>query len=145
MPDTATPHLSEAYALDEASQTLKRTRDSLNRIANEAAACCSDTMSAAIESGAEASRRMQEVGGSIFTSYMGAVTTFTDLGRDTLTCRTPADAAALQKKTFEAFTATMDASSKFYDSLFNAWSQSMTPVVARAADTPERMFRAIAD
>ena len=130
---------------EEGAATLTQTSDSLKRIGAACMTVGSDNMAALTEAGTLAGRLMTDMTKSYIDAISYAAVTYAGLGRDCLTCRTPADVVEFQKKALEGFTETYEASSKVYSNLFEAFSTAFEPLMARAADGPERMFRAFAD
>lgn len=143
---TANPAaLPGANMADEASQTLKRTGEAVNQMTGEALSCCSDTLAAALQAGTEASMLMSELSRAFLETCSATSLTFAEIMRESLACRTPADLALLQDKGMNALNGTLEASTKHYNDMFSAYSRALEPLMARAANAPERMFRAIAD
>ena len=130
---------------EEGAATLTQTSDSLKRIGATCMTVGSDNIAALTEAGALAGRLMTDMTRSYIDAVSYTAVTYVGLGRDCLTCRTPADVVEFQKKALEGFTETYEASSKVYSNLFEAFSTAFEPLMARAADGPERMFRAFAD
>lgn len=148
MPDTAPGRVKAAKIAtvqDEVTQTIERSGESLDHIARETMSCCGDTLTAAMQSGTRASNLVAEVSRSYLDACTGVAATMAELAGDSMACRTPADVAALQKKTSEAASKMVEANIAFWSDLYGAWSKSVEPVVARVADAPERLFRALAD
>jgi len=148
MPDSVagrTRTAKTADASDEITQTINRSGESLDHIARETLSCCADTLTAAMNSGSETSHMLSAVTHAYVDACTRSATAVMDLARDGAACRTPADVLALQKKGFEATNTMFEASTKLCSDLYDAWSKSMMPVLARATDVPERMFRAVAD
>lgn len=131
--------------VNEATETLKRTRDSVTHVSGEYAAICSDTLAAAMETGSLTSKLLVEMNQTYMEACTGNLSAFAEISRDSLACRTPADLLALQQKAAEAVTASVNTTSKFYGGLFAVFSQAMDPLVARASHAPERLFKALAD
>jgi hypothetical protein len=134
-----------ADASDEMTQTINRSGEALDHIARETLSCCTDTLAAAMNSGSETSHLLSAVTRAYMDACTRSATTVMDLARDGMTCKTPADVLAVQKKGFEATHTMFEASTKLCSDLYDAWSQSLVPVLTRATDVPERMFRAVAD
>ncbi len=148
MPDSAAGRartVKTADTSDEITETINRSGASLDHIARETLSCCTDTLAAAMNSGTEASHVLSAVSRSYMDACASSANTAMELARDSLACRTPADVLAFQKKGFEAGNAMFGASVKLCSDLYNAWSASLVPVLARVTDVPERMFRAVAD
>jgi len=146
MPDTARRRAATTKTVgDEVTQAIEQSGESLDHIARETMSCCSDTLSAAVQSGTRATQYAAELSRSYLDACAGAATTFAELAGDSLACRTPADIAALQKKSSEAAGKIFEANIALMSNLYGAWSKTFEPVVARAADAPERLFRAMAD
>lgn len=147
--DTVASHaasaLRESAALNEGAETLKNATDSLNRVTGECTAMCTDTMAAAMESGARTSQLMSELAKSYMEVCGASAVTMAEIGRESFTCRSPADIVALQKKAVQSFTETFAESNKVYGHIFATWSKAFEPLVARVADGPERLFSAMAD
>jgi len=140
-----TPKRIARPLVNEATETLKRTRDSVTHVSGEYAAICSDTLAAAMETGSLTSKRLVEMNQTYMEACTGTLSAFAEISRDSLACRTPADLLALQQKAAEAVTASVNTTSKFYGGLFAVFSQAMDPLVARASYAPERLFKALAD
>ncbi|MGN6208506.1 hypothetical protein [Asticcacaulis sp.] len=130
---------------EEGAATFVQASDGLKRIGAACMTVGSDNIAALTEAGALAGRLMTDMTKSYIDAVSYAAVTYAGLGRDCLTCRTPADVVEFQKKALEGFTETYEASSKVYSNLFEAFSTAFEPLMARAADGPERMFRAFAD
>lgn len=130
---------------EEGAATFVQASDGLKRISAACMTVGSDNIAALTEAGALAGRLMTDMTKSYIDAVSYAAVTYAGLGRDCLTCRTPADVVEFQKKALEGFTETYEASSKVYSNLFEAFSTAFEPLMARAADGPERMFRAFAD
>ncbi|MGN6363466.1 hypothetical protein [Asticcacaulis taihuensis] len=130
---------------EEGAATFVQASDGLKRMGAACMAVGSDNIAALTEAGALAGRLMTDMTRSYIDAVSYAAVTYAGLGRDCLTCRTPADVVEFQKKALEGFTETYEASSKVYSNLFEAFSTAFEPLMARAADGPERMFRAFAD
>lgn len=130
---------------EEGAATFTQANDSLQRIGGAYMAISSDNMAALTEAGAQAGRLMTDMTKSYIDALSYAAVTYAGLGRDCLTCRTPADVVEFQKKAMEGFTETYEAVSKVYSNLFESFSTAFEPLMARSADGPERMFRAFAD
>ncbi len=147
MPDTAarTSPAKTTTEGDEITQTIKRSGESLDHIARETMSCCSDTVTAAVNSGVEASQFLTEVTRSYLEACAGSAMSAMQLARESTACRTPADVLALQKKGYESVSALAEASVKLSSDFYAAWSKALQPALARVTDAPERMFRAFAD
>jgi len=148
MPDSPAGRAKAAKAApvrDEVTQTIERSSEALDHIARATVSCCNDTLTAAMQSGTRASHLMADLGRSYMDACTNAASTFAELAGDGMSCRTPADFAALQKKSSEAANRMFEANIALWSDLYGAWSRTFEPVVARAADAPERLFRAMAD
>ena len=148
MPDSSATRVKAAKtdtARDEITQAIEWSGESFDQIARETVSCCSDTLTAAMQSGTRASHLVADLGRSYMDACTGAAATFAELAGDSMACRTPADMAALQKKSSEAANKLLEANIAMWSTLYGAWSKPFEPVVARAADAPERLFRAMAD
>lgn len=130
---------------EEGSTTLSQANDSLQRIGAACLTVGSDHMAVLTETGALTGRLMTDIIKSYIDTLNYAAVTCAALGRDSLTCRTPADVVEFQKRALEGFTETYEASSKVYSHLFENVSAAFEPLMVRAADGPERLFRAFAD
>jgi hypothetical protein len=130
---------------NEAAETLKRTNDSLNQLASECAAICSADMAAAIETSTHGVELLTEMTRSYIDACTQAATNWAEIGRESLACRTPADFTNLQKRAVDSLNASFEVNGKLYKGLFESWSKSIDPFVARVADGPQRLFRAFAD
>jgi hypothetical protein len=130
---------------EEGAATFVQASDGLKRMGAACMTVGSDNIAALTEAGALAGRLMTDMTKSYIDAVSYAAVTYAGLGRDCLTCRTPADVVEFQKKALEGFTETYEASSKVCSNLFEAFSTAFEPLMARAADGPERMFRAFAD
>jgi len=145
MPDTTPGRARTKTMQDEVTQAIEQSGESLDHLARETASCCSDTLTAAMQSGTRASQYLADIGRSYFDACTETATTFAQLAGDGLTCRTPADFAALQKKSSDATSRLLEANMALWSNMYGAWSKTVEPVMARAADAPERLFRAMAD
>lgn len=130
---------------DERTATLTQTTDGLKRAGAAYMAVGSDNMSAIVEANGLMLKLMTDLARSQTDALSHAAVTYAGLGRDCLTCRTPADVVELQKKAVDSLRSTYDAAGQVYTNLFGAFSNAMQPLIARSADGPERMFRAFAD
>ncbi len=130
---------------DEGMATLKQTGDSLNRVAGECMAICSDNMATAVESGTLAANLASQMGKVWMDAASCVATNMAEIGREAATCRTPADFVTVQKKAIDSMVETMTAANQMYSRIFATFGKAVDPLVARAADGPERMFRAFAD
>lgn len=130
---------------NEATETLQRTRESVSHMSGEYVAICTDTLSAAMETGSLTSKLLVEMNQTYMEACTGNLSAFAEISRDSLACRSPADLLALQQKAAEAITASVNSTSKFYGNLFNVFSQAVDPLVTRASHAPERLFKALAD
>lgn len=131
--------------MDEGTTTLAQTNNSLNHIGGAYVAVTSDNMAAMIEAGALAGRLVTDMTKSYIDAISYAAVTYAGLGRDCLTCRTPADLVEFQKKAIEGFTETCESARKTYSNLFEGFSTAFEPLMRRSANGPERLFRAFAD
>jgi hypothetical protein len=155
--DTASPRpararASEASASDaissvtnEATETLKRTHESLNQVASECAAICSDDMAAAIETSTRSIKFLTEMTQSYLDACTQSAAHWAEIGRESLACRTPADFINLQKRAIDSLNTSFEERGKLYQGLYESWSKSIDPFVARVADGPQRLFRTFAD
>ncbi len=141
---TPKPGASKPVA-NEATETLQRTRESVSHMSGEYVAICTDTLSAAMETGSLTSKLLAEINQSYMDACTGNLSAFAEIGRDSLACRTPADLMALQQKAAEAVTASVNTTSKLYGGLFAIFSQAMDPLMTRASHAPQRLFKALAD
>ncbi len=130
---------------NEATETLQRTRESVSHMSGEYVAICTDTLTAAMETGSLTSKLLAKMNQSYMDACTGNLTAMAAIGRDSLACRSPADLLALQQKAAEAVTASFNSTSKFYGGLFAVFSQAMDPLMVRASHAPERLFKALAD
>lgn len=129
----------------EAITTVNQARDSLNQIAGGYMSVCSDTLAAAMESGSQTSRLAADMGRAYLDACGTAAANFAEIARDSLVCRSPVEAAALQKKAMDAFAGSFDATRKLYSDLFANYTRALEPLFTRTADIPERMMRAVTD
>ncbi len=130
---------------DEAMATLKQGTDAFGQVANECAAIYTGDIAAAIETGTQGAKLMTELTKSYFDTCSASATTLAEVGREAMTCRTPADFLELQKRASAGLNASIEATGKLYGGLFECWSKAFDPFVARVADGPQRLFRAFAD
>jgi hypothetical protein len=146
---TVRPLLDGAYGMqnmsDESVATLNQANESLSRIGGAYMAVSSDNMAALIEAATLSGRLATDMTKSYVDAMSLAAVNYAGLGRDCLTCRTPADVVELQKKAMEGFNESCEAVNKVYSNLFETFSAAFQPLMARSADGPERMFRAFAD
>jgi len=134
-----TPRETEGLA------TIREASESANHIAGEYAAMCSDTLAATLQSGTQVAHMLTDVGRTYADACACTASTLAEIARESVTCRSPNDVVALQKKSMDGLNAIVEATSRVYGGLFAAWSKAMEPVVARMSDAPERLFRAAAD
>ncbi|EGF90026.1 hypothetical protein ABI_44530 [Asticcacaulis biprosthecium C19] len=132
-------------AADEINETIGRASDSLNQMSGECLALYADGLAATMAASDETSRRIDDIRKSSTEACLASVGRFTALSRDTLMCRTLADALTLQQRSLENLTDSVADASRIYCGLFEAWSHAVDPIVARAALGPQRLFRAFAD
>ncbi len=130
---------------DEGTTTLAQANDGAARIGAAFLAVGSDNLAAAIEANALCGRLVTDMTKSSIDAVSNAAVTYAGLGREYLTCRTPADVIEFQKKAMEGATQTYVAATKLFSDLFESYSTAFEPLMARSADGPERMFRAFAD
>ena len=134
-----------AYPIHEATETVKRASDSLNQIASECAAICSDDIAAAIETSSQSAKLFTELGRAYVEAITTSAETYVEIGREAMSCRTPADIVRLQKRTMESLNGSAEATAKIYSDVFETWSKAVDPFVTRITDGPQRLFRAFAD
>lgn len=130
---------------DEGTTTLVQANDGAARIGAAFLTVGSDNLAAAIEANALCGRLITDMTKSSIDAVSNAAVTYAGLGRECLTCRTPADVIEFQKKAMEGITQTYVAATKLYSDLFESYSAAFEPLMARSADGPERVFRAFAD
>lgn len=147
--DNPSPRASRAdrsaAADNEGAETLKRAGEGAGAVGAECLTMCSDQFTAALESATRLSQFTSGIGKACFDNYSAAFADMTEIGREALTCRSPADLVNLQKKSIESASRALEAGGKLSLELFGALSQALQPLLARTLDTPERLFRAIAD
>ncbi len=130
---------------NEGIATFKEASESANHIAGEYTSMCSDTFATALQSGTQVASMMTDVGRAYADAFACYTTTLAEIARESMTCRTPADVVALQKKSMDGLNTMVEASAKVYGGMFAAWSKAAEPIVARISDAPERLFRAVAE
>ena len=150
--DTASPrtprHARPAPEVDvanEGAETAKRVGESAGQVGAECVSMCSDTMAAALDTATRTSQVLAGIGLSCFENYSASVAEMSEIGREAVTCRSPADVVNVQKKAMESVTRNLAAGGKLYVEMFGAWSKAFQPLLARTMDAPERLFRAVAD
>jgi hypothetical protein len=130
---------------DEGTTTISQAKDGAARIGAAFLAVGSDNLAAAIEANALCGRLVTDMTKSGIDAVSNAAATYASLGRECLTCRTPADVIEFQKKAMEGATQTYVAATKLFSDLFESYSAAFEPLLSRSADGPERVFRAFAD
>ncbi len=139
------PKGAPAYPIDETTETVKRAGDSLNQIASEYAAICSDDIAAAIAAGSQGAKLFTELTRAYAEAVTASAQTCVEFGREAMSCRTPADIVTLQKRAVESLSESAEATARIYSGVFETWSKAVDPFVVRVADGPQRLFRAFAD
>jgi hypothetical protein len=134
-----------AYPIHETTETAKRASDSLNQIASECAAICSDDIAAAIETSSQSAKLFTELSRAYVEACTASAQTYVEIGREAMSCRTPADVVRLQKRAMEGLNESAEATARIYSGVFETWSKAMDPFVARITDGPQRLFRAFAE
>jgi len=130
---------------NEGVSTLREAGESANHIAAEYAAMCSDSLAATLQSGTQVANMLNEISRTYADACACTASTLAEIARESVTCRSPNDVVALQKKSMDGMNAIVEATFRVHGGLFAAWSKAMEPVVARLSDAPERIFRAVAD
>jgi hypothetical protein len=135
----------EIEVVNEGAETAKRVGESAGLVGAECLTLCSDTLSAVVDSASRSSQVLAGIGLSCFENYSACVAEMSEIGREAVTCRSPADVVNVQKKAMESVSRSLEASGKLYLEMFGAWSKAYQPLLARTMDAPERLFRAVAD
>lgn len=137
-----TPQIDTAH---EGAETVQRVGESTGKIGAECLTMCSDTVAAAVDTASRTSQVLAGIGLSCFENYSASVAEMAEIGREAVTCRSPADVVNVQKRAMESVTRSLEAGSKLYVEMFGVWSTAFQPLLARTIDAPERLFRAVAD
>ncbi len=132
-------------AAGDMTRTLRDVGANLNHVTQEAMACYSDAMGAAMESGLQTSRMLNEFGRSYADAIGFVAATMSEITRESLACRDISDVIALQRKGTDGLNKGYENFVRLCNGFYDTWSKSIEPLANRTADIPERMLDAMAD